>query len=381
MTKMEQESLEMVTQRESTLGIFHAVGRVVYNKRIPDDPSGPPVPQPPHWFPERRRPKASEVQLESLIDELGTDTQTFITALHENYVLSCEGTDEEETMDAIDGCIESLSDADLLSPDRFGHSGFGKRNFQGTSSDTLRQDEMSFQACVRGLLYNLPSPVKRINPPPGVMGIKGKGSAKGSAYVMYYPTSLRIWREQEEIGGLIDLWISRIQQGKLFRSKSAISKPAVARTGGVDTWRRSTAFDSEKASTSAGPKDENADSIPVLLGSGGSARYEMLLERLPYLARILQKKSLPSAATAGTIRELRRITTFTGTNVTDDQDDDADNEPLENEQWTTDRPGSDTPRKRTRNKIISKASTGDALTGIVEKEVKSLVLSDDDIED
>jgi cell cycle checkpoint protein len=220
MTKMEQESLEMVTQRESTLGIFHAVGRVVYNKRLPDDPSRTPVPQPPHWFPERRRPKVSEVQLDSLIDELGTDTQTFIAALHENYVLSCEGTDDEETMDAIDGCIESLSDADLLSPDRFGNSGFGKRNFQGTSADSLRQDEMSFQAGVRGLLYNLPSPVKRINPPPGVMGVKGKAASKGSAYVMYYPTSLRLWRQQEELGGLIDLWISRIQHGHMEKVDS-----------------------------------------------------------------------------------------------------------------------------------------------------------------
>ena len=30
---MEEESLEMVTRREASLGIFHAVGKVVYNKR------------------------------------------------------------------------------------------------------------------------------------------------------------------------------------------------------------------------------------------------------------------------------------------------------------------------------------------------------------
>jgi cell cycle checkpoint protein len=33
MTKMETKSLELVTRREASLGIFHAVGRVVYNKR------------------------------------------------------------------------------------------------------------------------------------------------------------------------------------------------------------------------------------------------------------------------------------------------------------------------------------------------------------
>jgi cell cycle checkpoint protein len=150
----------------------------------------------------------------------------------------------------------------------------------------------------------------------------------------------------------------------------------------MGTWRRSTAFISEKAAASAErKKEETTDSIPVLLGSGGSARYEMLLERLPYLTRILQKKSLPVVATTATIRELRKLTTFTGTSVTGDQDDDVDDEPLENEQWATDLPGSDTPKKKARNKIMSKTSTGDSLAGIVEKEVKSLVLSDDDIED
>lgn len=33
LTRMEEESLELVTQREASLGLFHAVGKVVYNKR------------------------------------------------------------------------------------------------------------------------------------------------------------------------------------------------------------------------------------------------------------------------------------------------------------------------------------------------------------
>ncbi len=219
-TKMEQESLEMVTQRESTLGIFHSVGRVVYNKRLPENPETP-VPQPPNWFPEKRRPKASEVNVDALIDELGTNTQTFVAALHENYVLSCGGADSEETMDSIEGCVEALSNADLLSPDRFGAGG-GRRTFQGTTADNQRQDEMCFQTSVRGLLFNLPNPVKRMAPPPGIMGLKAKGQGagtgapKGNAYVMYYPASLRIWKQQEEIGGLLEMWISRAQKGELF---------------------------------------------------------------------------------------------------------------------------------------------------------------------
>ena len=50
LTKMEQESLELITQREATLGIFHAVGKVVYNKREEDtvkDNSSTSMAQPP----------------------------------------------------------------------------------------------------------------------------------------------------------------------------------------------------------------------------------------------------------------------------------------------------------------------------------------------
>ncbi|KAL1604065.1 RFC checkpoint protein Rad17 [Paraconiothyrium brasiliense] len=388
MTQMEQESLEMVTQRESTLGIFHAVGRVVYNKRHPEDPNRP-VTQPPNFFPERRRPKASEVDMETLIDELGTDTQTFVAALHENYVLSCDAGDSEETLDCINGCIDTLSDADLLSPDRFGSSGFGQRNFQGTSADNLRQDEMSFQASVRGLLYNLPNPVKRIAPPPGVMGAKAKGagasaaSARGSAFVMYYPSSLRLWRQQEEIGGLLELWISRAQRGELFGAHGPLSKPVPTVTGGVDTWRKTAPLAplaKPSAPSQSQEKSEEDTLTTVHLGSGGSARYEMLLERLPYLPAILRKRSPSSTVT---IREIRKITAFTGSSVaTSPEDDDADeNEDAgEGEQWATDKPTPDTPRKKRRVRIESKDGEESAIPG-AEAGAGNLVLSDDDIED
>lgn len=387
-TKMEQDSLEMITQRESTLGIFHAVGRVVYNKRLPEDPTKLIV-QPPNFFPERRRPKASEVNIETLIDELGTDTQTFVAALHENYVLSCDAGDSEETLDCIDGSIDALSDADLLSPDRFGNSGSRRQNFQGSSADNLRQDEMSFQASVRGLLYNLPNPVKRIAPPPGVMGAKPKGanvaagSGKGSAFVMYYPSSLRLWRQQEEIGGLLELWISRAQRGELFGARGPLSKTTPTVTGGVDTWRKTTPFTTalKVSPTSPQTKTEEATQSPVLLGSGGSARYEMLLERLPYLPLILHKRSPVSSTTSSTIREIRRITSFNGSKIsTSPDDDDADENEEVGEQWTTDKPTLDTPRKKKGAKIESKEKeTESAIPGDVG--ISNLVLSDDDIED
>jgi cell cycle checkpoint protein len=386
MTKIEQESLEMVTQRESTLGIFHSVGKVVYNKRVAEDPSTPVV-HPPNWFPERRRPKASEVNVDTLIDELGTDTQTFVAALHENYVLSCGGADSEETMDSIEGCIDALSDADLLSPDRFGAGG-GRRNLQGTNADNLRQDEMCFHTSVRGLLYNLPHPVKRVAPPPGVMGIKANGQGsnggmpKGNAFVMYYPASLRIWKQQEEIGGLLDMWVLRAQRGELFAIASGAPKAAVS-SGGVHTWRRNTPL-SQSASTQGSESSGDDVPAPLLLGSGGSARYEMLLERLPYLTTILRKSRMPSPSTTAAIREIRKITAFTGgaTSGGDEEDELEDEfDPGEQEQWTTDKPGAETPKKKRRVKFETKTQEPEsAISGLVDKGA-SLVLSDDDIED
>jgi cell cycle checkpoint protein len=389
MTKMEQESLEMVTQRESTLGIFHAVGRVVYNKRLSEDLKAP-VPQPPNWFPERRRPKASEVNTDTLIDELGTDTQTFVAALHENYLLSCGGADSEETMDSVEGCVDALSDADLLSPDRFG-SGSGRRVIQGTSADNLRQDEMCFQTSVRGLLYNLPNPVKRLTPPPGIMGIKAKGQGassgvpKGNAYVMYYPASLRLWRQQEEIGDVLDMWVSRAQRGDLF-AKTFTQQLSAAPSSGVESWRTNVPLaEAPKNTTGVSGQESPAQ---VLLGSGGSARYEMLLERLPYLTTILRSKRLSSSVASTTVRDIQKITSFgrmanpsSGADAIEDEDDPTERKAGEQEQWATDRPALETPKKKRRVKFEAKEQEQEsAIPGLVDKSA-SLMLSDDDIED
>lgn len=383
-TKMERESLELVTQRESTLGIFHAVGRVVYNKRLLEDPSNP-VPQPPHSFPERRRPKPSEVNLDTLIDELGTDTHTFTAALHENYVLSCGGADSEETMDSVDGCIEALSDADLLSPDRFG-AGSGRRNLQGTSADNLRQDEMCFQTSVRGLLYNLPHPVKRMAPPPGVMGIKAKGQGaappkSGSAFVMYYPASLRIWKQQEETSDLLEMWILRAQRGELLSTDTRSFNPA-APSGGVASWSRNI----PTLHTSASATQQTDSPPPTLLGSGASARVEMLLERLPYLTTILRKSRMPSPSAAASIRDIQRITAFHGSisssgGTEDDGEEILEQQGGEQEQWATDKDTPATPRKKKGVRSVDARDEEESAIAGLSAKGASLVLEDDDIED
>ncbi|PWW79302.1 hypothetical protein C7212DRAFT_349244 [Tuber magnatum] len=280
LNEVEREVLNTVTQRESSLGFFHAVGRVAYNKRYgddADDPYMPPPPKPPlPHIPYRAR--TSRVDLDGLMDEAGTDPQTFISGLHENYLGSCNllgglsrsNYSMEDALICAISCIEGLSDSDLLASPKPYHRILGR--FGGCEGgDTamgsagIRQDEISFQTAVRGVLLGLPTPVKREN----------------RDTKMYYPTALRLWRDQEEIEGLIDLFAKRIH-------------------------------------TRSDYGDIGGD------GTMGTDRVELTMERLPYSKIILKARQRRKAATesfnrrapemsgksvgVGALKELEKVT-------------------------------------------------------------------------
>ena len=251
MSKMEQRSLELVSRRESSLGLFHAVGKVVYNKReeptIANRPS-----QPPEHLPQHTRLKVSEAHTDTLIDETGTDPRTFIAALHENYVPSCEGP---SFTDNLNDCIDALSDADLLTSE---HSSRG--NQQSKVTEELRQDELAFHIAVRGILFALPYPVKRVAHP-----VKG-GASKAEAFKMRYPMSMRIGRQKEEMEEMVERWMHRAM---------------------------------------AGAEDELS-----VAGRATASSAELLLERLPYVARIGEKKNVFWGGS-----DLEKITTFRGSKL------------------------------------------------------------------
>lgn len=409
MTKMEQESLALVTQRESTLGIFHAVGKVVYNKREESSKDSNLV-QPPSHLPEYRRPKASEVDVDTLIDELGTDIQTFIAALHENYVLSCSSGSEEDTLDSINGCIDALSDADILSPDRFSTVGYTRRTFQTSGVDSLRQDEMSFHSAVRGLLFNLPHPVKRSTPPSGL--VRGKGSASiRDAHRLFYPTSLRIWRLQEEIEGLLDVSVRRAQMDGTSCTEASAQMP---KRGTVESWNnRPSPLDPGTSNNSASSEQE---STQPSLGTCRSLKHEMLLERLPYSAMMLRSGAAAATTATRLVRGLEKITSFSGVGIsaedgTADEDVLPESEVAHGQEWSTDRPTEHeppaAPGPSTRSAVSARKSrlggggagasgtsagtggatlrddhVGEILIGAgSERGLANLVLSDDDIED
>ncbi|KAF2432960.1 Rad17-domain-containing protein [Tothia fuscella] len=384
MSKMETDSLEIITQRESTLGIFHAVGKVVYNKRELHPATDTAPPQPPTHLPQHARPKISEVNVDTLINELGTEISTFIATLHENYVLSCQGLDSEETLEHINGCIDALSDADLLSPDRFNNN-TNRITYQGTAGDNLRQDEILFHTAVRGMLFNLPHPVKRIAPPPGLRNTRGAASVGGSgiAYKMYYPVSERLWRRKEEIGGMIDSVVGKIQNGQLWAASKEAASSSTTLTG-VEAWRKNRFADTSKTPANAGTPtktDDNTAYPTALLGTGSSAKVEMLLETLPYMYAIQKRKT--NLGFNNSFKDIEKITKVSGNSrpldAEDEEDDEEEVEIGAEEQWSTDKP--DDVTKSPKKKKFGLVGKKDDVEGVMKGKMEGLVLEDDDIED
>ncbi|KAI9778517.1 MAG: Cell cycle checkpoint protein rad17 [Geoglossum umbratile] len=385
LTNMERESLELVTQREASLGIFHAVGKVVYNKRVDDSLSSTStysLPQPPDHLSQHARLRRSQVSVDELIDETGTDTQTFISALHENYVLSCGILSSEASLlDSVNCCIDSLSDSDLLCPNwggGFGSGGmgggFGRGTFQGAGADSLRQDEISFQIAVRGILFSLPYPVKRKSPPSSGSGASwNKTGGMGDAHKMFYPTALKLWRQTEEIKGNVDTWISRFMKGEVTVNRRTPSHAAPeAKSGSIESWRSNF-----KERADAHPTGDVPTTTPTLLSGGSAAHREMILERLPYMAKIQFRDPIY-------LREIEKVTLFRGIAAQSDEIPDEDEE-IPAIQWATDHANErgSTPRKKPRAREFE--TNGASKDGLgfqipVEK-VESLALSDDDIED
>lgn len=298
LTDMEKNSLQLVSHRETTLDMFHATGKIVYNKRedprVQDTRAEPP-PKPPDHLMHLYSPKASLVDIEALLNETGTDIQTFISTLHENYVLSCNGDTFEEVFD---GCSDSLSVSDILNPDsrpfrRANNSlnaGVAQANFQAGSSDTLRQDEISFHAATRGLLFNLPYPVNRASVP---------GGKRGDNFKMFYPQSLRLWKHTEEIESLIEMFV---HGADINQTESRIPGSVIPGfDGGVASWQSRT-FTGSRPMRNDGDENEEENEM----SQAPQVRYNkdvLTLEVLPYLTRIKSSRK-------ESIKLLERITQF-----------------------------------------------------------------------
>ncbi|KAK2609786.1 hypothetical protein N8I77_003270 [Diaporthe amygdali] len=395
LTKGEQGSLDLISQREASLGIFHAVGKVVYNKRdeqpYPAGSEEEAAEQMPPHLRQFSRPKRSQIAVGTLIDETGTDTSTFISALHENYALSCERTgssDPNSSIDYVNDCIDYLSESDLLNPSWdifFGGKGFSNMG-KDQGSHILRQDEMAFEVAVRGLLFSLPCPVKRKS------ATSGRG---GDAFKMYYPTSIKLWRTKEEVEGLVDLWATKMLKGEGENPASS-----AAQNGGSNFSTGASAFRKTKGGSvgdwvgnrsemkyATRPKPAKAEAEAqepensTLLSLGNSARKEMVLERLPYMAHIMRSRRT-SLYSMG-VRDLDKVVSFQGIGPPADAESDAELDESAapaGESWATDKPTEEaSPRKKRVPAIKSRSEEGEG--SMISSLQNKLVLSDDDIED
>ena len=377
LTRTEKDSLEVITQREASLGVFHAVGKVVYNKRD-ELPQSELVasewPQPPDHLACHARPKRCPLVVDDLMDQTGTDVRTFICALHENYVPSCSTPLTAASMDTVNSCIDALSDCDLLDMSSEAFASHGSRRtglfrtgFDGAGRDGLRQDEITFQTAVRGILFALPSPVRRQMPSmPRPQGRRGAPPKTGSAdaFKMFYPVSLKLWRRREELESIIGSVSGRLSGAIL--PQDLVPPSAAKQPGTVESWvQEGSRVTSRRSGNRESSKHAGAGWVP---SRGGSAQLELVLERLPYLAKIL--KNTPQAAYP-LVAQLDTLTVFKGLGipVEDGSDDEID---VEKELSST---------KTWESKKFLVDSTTEKDGGNKIDEEQKLFLSDDDIED
>ena len=368
LSSMEKETLEVVTQREMSLGLFHAVGKVVYNKRENASNTNE-IPLPPTFMPENARPKASDVDFSTLIDELGTDVNTFVSALHENYILSCNAGSTEDTLDSVVGCIDSLSDTDLL---------LGKKDVStryqsstgGGNSQSWRSQEILFNVATRGIVFSLPCPVRRSNTTKSL----GKGRVTGdNAFKMYYPVSSRLWRQEEDYWDLLDLLVQKNQRGELRvpSTKAMTNALKIGLSGFADLSFRPKKDQQKSAAKLEGNNTSGKEPMgkqEQMLSSGNtSARYEMLLERIPYISLLHHARHSKCVY----MKDLDRLARFTGI---DDKGDELSESDDEVSGRTAIKP------KRT-VKTDKEGSTASAIAGLEDQTANRLVLSDDDIVD
>ncbi|KAL2809875.1 Rad17 cell cycle checkpoint protein-domain-containing protein [Aspergillus granulosus] len=282
MRKMAHTSIngapDIVSQRESSLGLFHAVGKIVYNKRneLPGTkklPSKPCIDHPRHLD----RPGISQVHVNELLEEIGTDIQSFISALHENYVASCNGPSFTETLDS---CIGALSDSDLLCTEWKGvnrsQAGFGVGFLKpGAGVDLLQQEELSYQIAARGLLFSLPFPVNR------QMFPRDKSKGGTILHKLSFPPVYRLQRQMEEIQGALDQCIDALLASSV--------RPSAVPMGG--------------SSLAEGSMDDNASTT-----MNASSRNDLLLYQLPYMTMILrdgaETKGLERITALPTLKDL-----------------------------------------------------------------------------
>ncbi|GAA5870913.1 hypothetical protein JCM8547_000031 [Rhodosporidiobolus lusitaniae] len=160
-----KQLLQFVTSRESSLFVFHALGKVLYNKRWGDsadddkkDLNRPGILQnreydklPKHLRKAGLGRNASKVDPDVLFAEAPLDPDIFLSYLHHNYPPFTEDIEE------CSGILDGLSSADAMMMPRGAGAGEGEDAYHRS---TLTSN-YAFHLATRTTLLSLPSPVPR----------------------------------------------------------------------------------------------------------------------------------------------------------------------------------------------------------------------------
>lgn len=227
----------------------------------------------------------------TILDESGVDAGTFIYGVQENYLASCNSRKTlEGILEDVCFCAEGLSEGDIFLGGYANHGNFSGDIGAGVSrvanwswstrgephlgDGVLRQEDIATQVVVRSMALGLPSPVRRDNLSSdgifrGRYGSQSEnGVRNGNSWAwakMHYPMGLRLWRVKEETEGVIELWEGRVREGLgLVNAVGSVS--------------------------SLGAR-------PVSMI--GFTKAELVLERLPYMAKIAKGKTGGAGVSTG----------------------------------------------------------------------------------
>ena len=306
--------LALLVPRLSYAGIFHTIAKVVFNKRFGDDPTDPYYPPPPAPPEEllrvhRYQSRAMKLDPNTILDESGIDAGTFIYGIQENYLGSCNSIGGfsrrtlEEILEDVCFCAEALSEGDIFLGGYASHGNFSGDIGAGISRVTswswstrgephlgdgvLRQEDIATQVVVRSMALGLPSPVKRDNSSSGGFSRGGpygsqseNGGRNGNAWAwakMYYPMGLRLWKVKEETEGVVELWEGRVREGLGLNNAVSSASSLSARPASMIRFTKA----------------------------------ELVLERLPYMAKIAKGKTGGAGISTGVVGAERWPTTGT----------------------------------------------------------------------
>ncbi|KAK9475517.1 Rad17 cell cycle checkpoint protein-domain-containing protein [Dipodascopsis tothii] len=191
--------------RENYLALFHAVGKIIYNKRENSD----------HFFEDDERP-TSLVDLDEILSSVSAPK--LVSTIFENYALSCPSAE------SLEACSGGFSDSDVLLETAPAYSRLletgcvlTRRVAHHWDSGKKTFNKIGAEICARNLLVKLPIPVKRSCIP----GTGGSHDKKSSPIgVLNGSLEYRVYQRQLDTASKVHNQLTERHDSRVFWSPS-----------------------------------------------------------------------------------------------------------------------------------------------------------------